>query len=147
MLISQTILQNSGVPWDGQVWGLITPAMNAYLLQVASYSSADYVDTKPMAGSNQAAWSDKVKARRWLDINWIVHPSLPGAGTNAEKCFLFHKSAIGHAVNKDGMMSPVGYDEEQDYSYARCSVYMGSKVLQNSGIVVMNHDGSAYVAA
>ena len=100
-----------------------------------------------MAGSNQAAWSDKVKARRWLDINWIVHPSLPGAGTNAEKCFLFHKSAIGHAVNKDGMMSPVGYDEEQDYSYARCSVYMGSKVLQNSGIVVMNHDGSAYVAA
>jgi hypothetical protein len=44
------------------------------------------------------------------------------------------------------MESPVGYDDEQNYSWARCSIFMGSAVLQNSGIVVMNHDGSALVA-
>jgi hypothetical protein len=60
---------------------------------------------------------------------------------------MFHKSAIGHAVNSGGLMSPVGYDEKQDVSWARCSIYMGSQILQNSGIVVMNHDGSAFVAA
>lgn len=145
VLKSKTILQNSDVPWDGNLFGLITPAFEAYLLQIASYTSADYVDVKPIAGGS--GWTDKPKAKRWLDINWVVHPSLPGKGTNAEKCFLYHRSAIGHAVNTGGIQSPVGYNEEQDYSYARCSVYMGTSKIQNSGIVVMNHDGSAYVAA
>ena len=82
-----------------------------------------------------------------MDVNWIVHPNLPGKGTNAEKCFMYHRSAIGHAAATEGMNTAVGYDDEQDYSYARCSVYMGTQILQNSGVVVMNHDGSAYVAA
>ena len=142
---SMTILQNADVPWDTNISALITPAMNAYLMQIAAYASADYVDMKPMVSPN--AWADKPKARRWLDVNWIVHPNLPGKGTNAEKCFMFHKSAIGHAANTDGMNTAVGYDDEQDYSYARCSMFMGTQLLQNSGIVVMNHDGSAYVAA
>lgn len=142
---SMTILQNSDVPWDSNISALITPAFNAYLMQIAAYASADYVDMKPMTNPN--AWADKPKARRWLDVNWIVHPNLPGKGTNAEKCFMFHKSAIGHAANTGGMNSAVGYDDEQDYSFARCSIYMGTQILQNAGVVVMNHDGSAYVAA
>jgi hypothetical protein len=85
-------------------------------------------------------------AYRWAGVNFIVHPNLPGKGTSAEKCYLYHKSAIGHAVNTAGIQSPVGYDEEQDYSWARCSVYMGSKLLQNAGVFVMNHNGSAFAA-
>jgi hypothetical protein len=45
------------------------------------------------------------------------------------------------------MSMGIGYDEEQDYSWARASVFMASKLLQNSGVVVINHDGSAFVAA
>lgn len=146
VLKSKTILQNADVPWDNNLFGLITPAFEAYLLQIASYTSAEYVDVKPLANS-MTGWADKPKAKRWLDINWIVHPSLPGKGTSAEKCFLYHRSAIGHAANSDGMNTAVGYDEEQDYSFARASVFMGTQILQNSGVVVMNHDGSAYVAA
>jgi hypothetical protein len=73
-----------------------------------------------------------------------MHPNLTGVGSNAEKCYIFHGNAIGHAVDKKGVQSPVGYDEEQDYSWARVSVYMGSKLLQNTGIVQVNHDGSAF---
>lgn len=142
---AKTILQNSDVPNDRNIFGLITPAFEAYLMSVASFTSADYVDLKPMVGDN--GWSDKPKVRRWLDINWIVHPNLPGKGTSAEKCFLYHRSAIGHAANTGGLETAVGYDEEQDYSYARASVYMGTQILQNSGVVVINHDGSALVAA
>jgi hypothetical protein len=36
------------------------------------------------------------------------------------------------------MEARAGYDEEQDYSWSRCSIYMGSQVLQDSGIVVVN---------
>lgn len=146
VLKSKTILQNADVPWDNNLFGLITPAFEAYLLQIASYTSADYVDVKPLS-NGMTGWADKPKAKRWLDINWIVHPTLPGKGTSAEKCFMYHRSAIGHAANSDGMNTAVGYDDEQDYSFARASVFMGTQILQNSGVVVMNHDGSAYVAA
>lgn len=145
-LRAKTILQNSDVPWDNNIFGLITPAFDAYLMQVDSYASADYVDMKPMpSGGN--AWTDRPKMKMWLGINWIVHPSLTGAGTNSETCYVYHKSAIGHAVDTGGMDTAVGYDDEQDYSYARCSVFMGSKLLQNSGIVKITHDGSAFAAA
>ena len=44
------------------------------------------------------------------------------------------------------IQTAVGYDEEQDYSFARASAYMGSKLLQNTGVVIINHDGSAFAA-
>jgi hypothetical protein len=137
---AKTILGNAEVPTEDvdNMFGLISPAFDAYLMQVASYTSADYVDVKPFEGPTR-------RFRRWFGVNWIVHPNLTGVGTNAEKCYVFHRDAIGHALNKDLRMA-VGYDEEQDYSYARCSIYMGSKLLQNNGVVQINHDGSAYVA-
>lgn len=145
---SKTILGNAAVPHDGQITGLITPAFEAYLVQnVPQFSSADYVTARPIA-TGETAWSDQPKMYSWLGVNWIVHPNLPGKGTNAEKCFLYHRTAIGCAFNLgEEMQMVVGYDEEQDYSYARCSSFMGAKLLQNSGVVVMNHDGSALVAA
>lgn len=142
VLTAKTKLQNADVPWDNRITGLITPAMDSYLESIDAYSSADYVDVKP--NENPNAWSDKPKARRWKGVNWIVHPSLPGVGTAAEKCFMYHESALGHAMNIDGMDTAIGYNEEDDYSFARATCYMGGVLLQNSGIVVINHDGSAY---
>lgn len=142
---AKVILGVNKVPSDGQIFAAVTPAFMGYLLQVPEFASADFVGKKPL-DSGDTAFSDKPGYYRWLGVNWIEHPELPGVATSAEKCFMYHRSAIGHAVNKDGIKSPVGYDEEQDYSYARASVYMGSEVLQNSGIVVMNHDGSAFAA-
>lgn len=144
-LRAKTILGNNKVPFDGNIFAAITPAFEAYLLQVQEFGSADYVGGKPV-DSGATAFADKQGYYRWLGINWIVHPELPGVGTSAEKCFMYHRNAIGHAANKDGMQTPVGYNEEQDYSYARASIFMGSKLLQNSGVVVINHDGSALVA-
>lgn len=132
------ILGNNAVELDGNVSAIITPAFHAYLMQTKEFASGDYVGSKPFSGQRMTY--------NWAGVNFIVHPNLPGKGTNAEKCFLFHKNAIGHAINTGGIDSKVGYDEEQDYSFARCTAFMGSKVLQNSGIVVMNHDGSAYAA-
>ena len=145
VLKAKTILGNSDVPWDGNIWGAISPAFEAYLMQTKEFASREYVNTQPTPGADPA-YRDRPTVYRWLDVNWVVHPQL-GLGTNAEKCYLFHKSAIGHAVNAGGLQTAVGYDEEQDYSYCRVSAYFGSNVLQNSGIVVMNHDGSALVAA
>jgi hypothetical protein len=125
---------------EENMFGLITPAMHAYLMQVPAFSSADYVEIKPFSGPIR-------RMRRWYGINWIVHPNLTGAGTNSEKCYIYHRNAIGHAMATGADLdTAVGYDDEQAYSWARASGIFGSKKLQNSGIVQVVHDGSAYVA-
>jgi hypothetical protein len=81
---------------------------------------------------------------RWRNTLIVSHPNLPGKGTTSEKSFLFHKSAIGQAMDTAGLMTPVGYNEEEDYSWARGTFYGGAKLLQTAGVVIITSDGSAY---
>jgi hypothetical protein len=136
-------ISNASVPWDSNITLLCQPSFLAYLEQAPEFANAQYVDVRPYAGDTPS-WKDKPMAYRWRNALIIEHPNLPGKGTASEKSFLYHKSAIGHAVNVEGIQSPVGYEEEQDYSWARASAYMGAKLLQNAGIVVITSDGSAY---
>lgn len=145
-LRAKTILGNNDVPWDGRVTCLITTGFESYLLQEEGFSSADYVSNKPLENASMA-WNDQPGYYMWAGIKWIVHPGLPGTGTGAEKCFMYHESAIGHAMDSGNMNTAAGYNEEQDYSFCRTSCFMGTKILQNSGIVVINHDSSALAAA
>ncbi|HEX5461887.1 MAG TPA: phage capsid protein [Steroidobacteraceae bacterium] len=139
---AKTKLGNAGVPWDGNITFLITPAFGSYLLQMPEFNKATIVGQKMPMDMSDTSWRDKPIVYMWQGACWIEHPNLPGVGTNAEVCFAYHKSAIGHAIDTANIESPVGYNEEQAYSWARCSGMFGSKVLQNSGIVIINHDGS-----
>jgi len=141
-MYGKVILGNNDVPMDGNVFSLITPAAEAYLMQTKEFASADYISRAKPFESNGGIMT----AFRWAGVTWIVHPNLTGKGTNAEKCLMYHRNAIGHALDKEQLQSPVGYDEEQDYSWARCTGFFGSKLLQNAGVVVILHDGSAYAA-
>jgi len=147
-------LQNNGVPWDGNVFAVISPAFLGYLMSLAQFASADYVNVKPAinfpgwnamdpksAAGMGAGWYD------WMGCKWIVSNQIDGVGTNSESCFMFHRSAIGHAVNTSDMDVAIGYDDEQQYSWSRCSLFHGAKLLQNTGVVEMVHDGSALVAS
>ena len=136
-------LSNAAVPWDSNVTLLCQPSFLAYLEQAPEFANAQWVDMRPYAGQ-EPSWKDKPMAYRWRNCLIVEHPNLPGKGTTSESSFLYHKSAIGHAMDTAGLQSPVGYDEEQDYSWARASAFMGAKLLQNTGVVVMTHDGSAY---
>lgn len=124
---------------EDKMFGVISPAGYAYLMQTKEFASADYVEVKPFSGPIR-------RFRRWAGINWITHPNLSGAGGATELCYIYHRDSIGQAVNTGDMSMAVGVDEEQNYSYARCSVFMGAKILQNTGIVKITHDGSGYAA-
>ena len=82
-------------------------------------------------------------AFNWYGVNWIVDAGLPGVGTASSSCFMYSRQAIGHACDNESVSTHVGYDEKNDKSWCRVSTYMGSKLLQNSGIVKMLHDDSA----
>lgn len=139
---SQVILGNNNVPIEEEdnMFAVITPAFRAYMLQTTEFASGDYVDVKPLNGPVRRMW-------RWAGINWMLHTGLTGAAGSTEKCYMYHKRAMGHAANSKEMQVIVGYNEEQDYTYARATLYHNAKLLQNSGIVQLKHDGSAYAAA
>ena len=137
-------LSNASVPWDSNITLLAQPSFLSYLEEAPEFASAEYVEVRPYAGSDQnPSWRDKPMAYKWRNTLIIEHPNLPGKGTTAEVSFLYHKSAVGHAIDVSGIQTPVGYDEEHDYSFARCSAFMGAVMLQTAGVVEIAHDGSA----
>lgn len=138
---AMTVLDTNDVETEDEdnMFFLATAAYRAYLMQIPEFADADYVEIKPFSGP-------AVRMRRWAGFNWIFHQGLPGKGTASETCFAYHRNAIGHAVNAGEMSVNAGYNDEDDYYWARTSVFMGSKLLQNPGVVKVLHDGSAFAA-
>ena len=134
-----TTLGENEVPVEEEdkMFAVATPAVRGYIMQLATASSIDYVDMKFLTGPNK-------RIMRWAGFNWIFHPNLTGVGTAAENCYFFHQDAIGSAFDAgEGLNVAIGYDDEQDYSYARASSFTGAAMLQQSGIVQMLHNASA----
>lgn len=127
--------QNVDIGDEENIFGVITPAFWGYLMETREFASGEYVDVKMFNGSIK-------KMFRWFGVNWIRHSGLSGIGTSTELCYLFHRNAVGHAVDVAGMDVDIGYNGEDAYSYARVSMHVGTKLLQNNGIVQMKHDGS-----
>lgn len=134
---AKTKLGNAFATQDDDVFALITPAFHGYLMGLNQFTSADFINQKPF--ENVA----KSIAFNWYGVNWIVDAGLAGAGSASSTCFMYSRKAIGHACDTTAMKTFVGYDEKNDKSWARCSAYMGSKLLQNSGVVKMLHNDSA----
>lgn len=138
-------LSNASVPWDSNICFLCQPSFLAFLEQAPEFANAEYVDIRPYAtGDSNPSWQDKPMTYRWRNTLICEHPNLPGKATASEKSFLYHKTAVGHAANTGGISTAVGYNDEQDYTYARTSIYANALLLQNAGVVVFTTDGTVY---
>lgn len=134
------ILGGNDVDNDGMLTGLLTPNAWYTLSKAAQWGSSDYVNDQP--------WVEGVRQRRkWMGVTWIMHTGLPGIGTASADGFIYHKSAIGHAYNSEDVSVFADYHSEQDYSWARASIYDGAKLLQNTGVVRINLKDDIYVAS
>ena len=134
---AKTILANNFATKDARVFALITPAFHGYLMGLTQFTSADYVKNDQFGGVS------KDDAFEGYGVTWIVDAALPGVGSAESTCFMFSKNAIGHACDNERLQTAAGYDEKNDKSWARCTTFMGSKLLQNSGVVKMLHNDSA----
>ena len=138
---AQAILGNADIPVEDEnnMFAIISPAFRGYLMQTTEFASGDYVEVKPFGGPARRMF-------RWMGINWAVSSRVTGLGTSSEICYMFHRDAIGYAVNVGEEKIAIGYDDKQDTSWSRATVFHGAKILQNTGIVKITHDGSAFVA-
>lgn len=146
----RAIMGQNQVPMDEEdnLFFVISFAFEHYLLQIPEFTKTSYVEVpilyKSMAGNGGI--NVVKKYRRWAGFNFIVHPNIVGQGTSTEYCFAYHREAIGHAINTGEMQALAGYHERQDFSWARTSGDMGSKLLQPKGVIGIRHDGSAIAA-
>lgn len=143
---ARVILQNNYVAWDGNISLVATPAFVENLKSAPQFASADYVNSKPMV-DGRPAWEDNPGYYMFDGMKIITHPGLSGAGTSTEYCYLYHRSAMGFACPTQLLETIPGYNDEHDYSFCRTTGYMGAKLLQNSGVVQIKHDGSNYAAS
>ena len=139
--LSEANAIDSGVEEEQEPYALITPGFRANLMALPQFTSMDYINLKPFAGVS------KSRAFNWMGCNWIVDTGLTGMAGTSATCYMYAKSAIGHACDNESIKTLVGYDEKNDKSWARCSAYMGSKLLQNSGIVKITHNDQVIIGA
>lgn len=132
-------LANNDIPVEEEdnMFAVVSGGFMAYLRQTTEFSSHDYVDVKPLVGPTR-------RMLRWNGINWAQSARITGVGTSTELCYMFHRNALGYAVNVGEENIAVGYDEKQDTSWTRATIFHGAKILQNTGIVQLKHDGSAF---
>lgn len=138
---AQATLGAAKVPWDGNITLLCSPAALGVLQLAPEFANAQYVNNKPNV--DDPSWRDKPQAYRWRNVVIIPHPQLANTSAPAsEVAYMFHKSAIGHAADTKGIQTFIDYNKEDDYSFARTTVYMGAKLLQNAGVVKIPHDAT-----
>jgi len=126
---------------DEEPFALITPAFRANLQTLPQFTSMDYV--KLQAFENIS----KSKAFNWNGVNWIVDPALDGVGTASSTCFIYNRNAVGHACDMERIVTQIGYDDKNDKSWARASAFLGTKILQTSGIIKITHNDTAIIGA
>lgn len=126
---------------EGDIYAVITPDAHRKLLEVSAFTSADFVEVKPLA--NMPEYRGVRGYYNFAGVRVLVSNRLPGRTTSSATCFMFHKDAIGHAANVNDVQALIGYDEKQDASWARTTLYQGALLLQNSGVIKMTHDDTA----
>lgn len=136
---AKAYLGNQDVPVEEEdnMFAVITSGFRSYLMETTEFASGDYVDVKMFSGPTRKMW-------RWNGINWMVSSRITGVGTATELCYLWHRAALGYAVNVGEDSIAIGYDDKQDTSWSRATIYHAAKILQNTGIVQIKHDGSAF---
>ncbi len=116
---------------------LWTPKTWARLLTINQFVSADYIDSKFLSGLA----ADKPKW--WLGAMHIMHTGLPGKGTATASNFIFAKPAVGHAIAQGEIQVAAGYNDEDDYSYSRHTIFDGGTILQQAGVLKVVTDDTA----
>lgn len=140
---AMTALGNNfaGPKEEGDVTALLSPAMYNNLLKTKEFMNNNYVREVKLPDGIPTSMA---KTQVFMGADVLVYYGVTNAGADNERCYFFHKKAVGHAIDKESWEPQMGYNEEQNYSWCRATVYQAAAKLQNSGIIRVLHNGAAY---
>jgi hypothetical protein len=141
------------VPDDGQRFCALHPHAWAQFLKVPEFVNADYV------GQDQLPFKGGMSAKLWMGVLWMPLPNIylgDGAGAevaptgaldtlNVANNIAWHKSVVGHGVNKE---ISTEWDWENTYSAwsAVSSMSAGAKVIDDEACFLVSSLSPAPVA-
>ena len=119
-------LNSNSVPDDGQRFGLVGPLQWNALLNIKEFSSSEYAgDFLPFLKGTES--------RKWLGINWVLHTGLPLDGTKRD-CFIYHKTAIGHASGQD-VKSDITWHGDHSAHFINNMMSQGACLIDGMGAI------------
>lgn len=130
-------LNEKDVPDDGQRFGLVGANEWNALLNLAEFSDSDYV-------GDEFPWLKGTESRKWLGIVWIMHTGLPLAD-GVRNCFIYHKTAIGHACGQD-VVTDISWHGDYAAYFINNMMSQGACLIDNNGVVKINVDADAAIS-
>lgn len=119
-------LNAADVPDDGQRFALVGPLQWNALLAIEEFGKSDFV-------GEAYPWLKGTESRKWLGVNWVMHTGLPLA-TTVRTCFMFHKTAIGHASGCD-VKTDITWHGDHAAHFINNMMSQGSCLIDDLGVV------------
>lgn len=118
------------VPDDGDRFCALHPFAWAQFLQVPEFANADYV------GADRLPFAGGMTAKMWMGIMWMPLPNIAlstGGTPNIASNVAWHRSAVGHGVNKE---IDTIWDYENTRSAYSCvsKMSLGATVIEDKGV-------------
>jgi hypothetical protein len=128
VLAALEVLNGNDVPDDGQRFAVVGVHQWNELLNMAEFSSAEYVgDSYPLLKGTES--------RKWLGVNWIMHNALPlDASLGVRTCFMYHRNAVGHASGQDVKTDITWHGERAAHFISNC-MSQGAKIVDGDGVL------------
>lgn len=131
-------MNRQDVPDDGLRFGVVGPHQWNELLNLEEFSDSDYV-------GDQFPWLKGTESRKWLGIVWVMHTGLPLANTDDRDVFLYHKTAVGHAIGQD-VKTDVTWHGDRAAFFANNMMSQGAVLIDPTGIVKIRCDDDAAIS-
>lgn len=125
---------NNDVPDDGQRYAAIGWENWSQLMSIDQFSRAEYV------GMDQLPFASGMTAKNWLGFMWFPHSGLDSAtvsSADCRKCFLYHKTSIGHAIGAD-VQSNIDYHNDKDSYFILNKMQMNAALIDANGCIEAN---------
>jgi hypothetical protein len=112
---------------DDELYSVVCWQAWGDLMELTQFSSQDYVgeDSLPFQG---------VMAKRWLGMFWFPHSGLPTDGSGDTKQFVYHRSAVGHAIGMD-VSSDVTWQGEKQAHLIVYKMSQGAVLIDTNGVI------------
>ncbi len=95
-LLGREGLDDNNVFSDGRCYCAVTPRQWSALMKIPEFVNSDYI------GYDQLPWKQQgFEMKLWNRVYWFVSTRLPGVRTTQAKCYMWHKTAVGHGINSE----------------------------------------------
>lgn len=130
-------LMAADVPIDAGIYALISPRMWSWMMKNPEFTSSDYTgpNLQPFTEGGRA-----LQGKTWFGVHWITHSGLPKSGNNRTG-FLYHRDAIGHAIQKD-ITGRATFEGTRDAWWVYSKMAHGAGLIDDTGVIKLVLDES-----